>query len=130
MIIDKIVLQDGGFIINVDTVEERDRLILLGVDVDYIEKENIEKETYAFFERVIEEHLDTKAQSFGYENIMSARSYAGYENKFKAEATTLAIWASSCWVKAEEIETAVKNGEREIPTVDELFEEMPVYTGS
>lgn len=75
----------------------------------------------------IQNLLDTTAQSFRYDNIVSVRSYAGYVNPFQEEAQTLAIWASSCWVKAGEIEAEVTDGTRAIPTVDEVLAELPIY---
>lgn len=79
------------------------------------------------FNRAIEKHLDNKAKEFRYDNIMSARSYAGYDNPFQAEAQKLAVWASNCWVKAGEIEADVKAGKRDMPTIDEVLSELPVY---
>jgi len=79
------------------------------------------------FNNAIQTHLDNKAKEFRYDNIMSARSYAGYENPFQAEAQKLAVWASNCWVKAGEIEDDVKAGNREMPTVDEVLSELPIY---
>jgi len=75
----------------------------------------------------IQNHLDTKAQEFRYDNMMSARSYTGYTNAFQAEAQALATWASECWVVAGEIEADVEAGTREMPTVDEVLAELPVY---
>lgn len=76
----------------------------------------------------IQSLLDMKAQEFRYDNMVSARSYAGYENPFQAEAQSLAVWASSCWVKAGEIEAEVIAGTRAMPTVEEVLAEMPVYS--
>ena len=75
----------------------------------------------------IQNHLDTKAKEFRYYNIISARSYAGYDNPFQAEAQTLAVWAADCWVKAGEIEADVEAGNREMPTAEEVLAELPVY---
>jgi hypothetical protein len=75
----------------------------------------------------IQKLLDTTAQSYRYDNIMSARSYAGYANQFQEEAKTLAEWSSNCWVKAGEIEAEIKAGSIAIPSVDELLTEIPTY---
>lgn len=75
----------------------------------------------------IQKLLDTKAQEYRYDNIMSARSYAGYENPFKAEALKLSVWASNCWEKAGQIESEVDSGAREMPTVEQVISEMPIY---
>ena len=71
--------------------------------------------------------LDTTAQSFRYDNIMSARSYTGYTNPFQTEALKLADWSAACWNTAGEIEIAVLNGTRSIPTIEEVLAELPVF---
>lgn len=85
------------------------------------------KDTKKEFNNAIQKHLDTKAQELRYDNIMSARSYAGYDNPFQAEALKLSQWASRCWVVAGQIETDVSNGTRTMPTVDEVLSELPKY---
>ena len=92
-----------------------------------INKKIIVKFKQKAFNNAIQTHLDKKAQEFRYDNIMSARSYAGYENPFQAEAQKLAVWASNCWVKAGEIEADVESGKRDMPTIDEVLSELPVY---
>jgi len=85
------------------------------------------KESYDEISKAIQKYLDKKAQEFRYDNIMSARSYTGYENPFKVEAEKLAIWASNCWLKAGEIEAAVKAEKRAMPSVDEVLSELPAF---
>ena len=99
--------------------EEIDNKIL---ELEQIEQANI-------INVAIQNHLDTKAQEFRYDNMMSARSYAGYTNQFQTEATALAQWASECWVVAGQIEADVQAGVRTMPTVDEVLAELPVYGG-
>lgn len=79
------------------------------------------------FNNAIQTHLDTKAKEFRYDNIMSARSYAGYTNPFQSEAKKLAIWASNCWVKAGELEADVQDGNRDMTGIDEVINELPLY---
>jgi hypothetical protein len=77
--------------------------------------------------KAIQQHLDNKAKELRYDNMMSTRSYTGYENPYQDEAQKLAVWCSDCWAKAGEIEADVLAGNREMPTVDELIAELPVY---
>lgn len=79
------------------------------------------------FNNAIQNHLDSKAQEMRYDNIMSARSWAGYENPYQAEALKLAKWASECWTVAGQIETDVSSGARDMPTIDEVLSELPKY---
>jgi len=79
------------------------------------------------FNDFIQKHLDTKAQSLRYDNINSIGKYVGYENDFRTEAEKLGTWASSCWKVAGEIEIDVKDGKRELPTSNEVINELPIY---
>lgn len=50
------------------------------------------------FQGVAKETLDSLAQSWGYDNIVSACSYANSTNaKFKAEALALISWRDAIW---------------------------------
>ena len=69
--------------------------------------------------------LNAKAQELRYDNIMSARSYAGYANPFQVEALKLAEWSSACWIKASTIEVDVMAGNRVAPSLSDLLLEMP-----
>lgn len=76
----------------------------------------------AEIEQAIQSMLDAKARELRYDNIMSARSYAGYVNTFQSEAQALAVWCSECWKKAGELE-ATGN----VYTVEEVLAQMPSY---
>jgi len=75
----------------------------------------------------IQNHLDTKAQEFRYDNMMSARSYAGYTNPYQEEAQALATWCADCWATAGTIQADIEAGNRTMPTTDEVLAELPVY---
>ena len=77
----------------------------------------------------VQSHLDSKAREFRYDDMKSARSYAGYTNAFQAEAISLGQWASECWVYAGQVEADVLAGTRTMPTPTELIAELPVYVG-
>jgi len=116
-----------GVIYGVNTVEDKDFLIRKGFDIAKLETDTLIKEKKIAFNNAIQTHLDSKAKEFRYDNMMSARSYAGYDNPFQAEAQKLAVWASNCWVKAGAIEADVEAGKRDMPTIDEVLSELPVY---
>lgn len=119
-----------------DYVLLRDKSVVAAVEVESAlatqQKEiavaTIEK-TKTDLSNAVQSLLDTKAQEFRYDNMMSARSYAGYTNPFQTEAQSLAIWAADCWVAAGQIEADVIAGNRTIPTAEEVQSEMPVYVG-
>ena len=75
----------------------------------------------------IQNHLDTKAQEFRYDNMMSARSYAGCTNPYQEEAQALATWCADCWATAGTIQADIEAGNRTMPTTDEALAELPVY---
>jgi len=92
-----------------------------------IDEEQFLKEKQKALNNAIQTHLDEKAQEFRYDNMISARSYAGFVNPYKAEAQKLAVWASNCWFKFGEINNDVQSGKREIPTVDVFLSELPLF---
>ncbi len=96
--------------------------------LDALDNEKLTKQVQDI-NNAIQNHLDTKAQEFKYDNMMSARSYAGYTNPFQAEAQALATWCADCWATAGTIQADVEAGNRAMPTVDEVLAELPVYQG-
>ncbi len=77
---------------------------------------------------VIQEHMDTVARGRRYDSIASLVSYAGDSDPiFNAEGTAGKAWRSACWLKGKEVEAAVLNGDRQIPTKSELIAELPVF---
>lgn len=80
------------------------------------------EEIKAEIEQAIQNMLDTKAKELRYDNMMSARSYAGYVNPFQVEAQALAVWCANCWIKAGELEALGTP-----MTVEEVLAQMPVF---
>ena len=78
--------------------------------------------------KAIENLLDTTSQTYRYDDMKSVRSYTGFDNVFRDECIKLATWGSDCWVVAGQIEYDVLNGNRAMPTVEELINELPTYT--
>lgn len=78
------------------------------------------------FIQSIQKMLDEKAQQKGYDNINSIAKYLGYENRFRSECESLGVWCAECWDTAHSILLSVENGERNMPTVQEVIEEMPI----
>lgn len=91
------------------------------------QSELYKKATQDAISKAIQQHLDAKAQELRYDNMMSARSYAGYTNPFQTEAQALATWCADCWAKAGQIEADVEAGNRPMPTAEEVISELPTY---
>jgi hypothetical protein len=75
----------------------------------------------------IQDRLDTFAQSRGYDNIHTASSYRDDEDsQFALEGSYCCKMRSRTWKKCYEILTEVTAGERPVPLLDELMDELPV----
>ena len=91
-----------------------------------IEKAETDK-TYKY-KSAIQDWLDSKAREHGYDNIISACSYAGYTNPFQDEAKRFIKWRGSVWETAYQIMQDVENGDREPPaTPQDLISELPTF---
>ena len=77
------------------------------------------------FEGAIQNHLDTTAQAAGYDNMLSASSYAGFANSFQVESQNFIAWRGSVWDYAYAELAKVQAGTRIVPTIDEFIAELP-----
>lgn len=69
------------------------------------------------YETAIQGALDTYAQSWGYDSLVTAASYAASTiPKYAAEAKALIAWRDEVWVWAEAYEAQVIAGTVTIPT--------------
>lgn len=86
------------------------------------------EELTALFKEKIQELLDTKAREKGYDDILSACSYAGYENEFKAEGEAFGIWRAKVWKYGYALLEAISKGEKALPkSFEELMKELPKF---
>lgn len=46
---------------------------------------------------IVQYELDKTAKTFDFDDINTARTYAGYENQFQEQALKLAKWSSDVW---------------------------------
>lgn len=75
----------------------------------------------------IQAHMDTASQSYGYDDVKAAVTYADEPAvpKFQAEGRAFRAWRSLVWAHAYGVLDAVQAGDRERPTADELLAELP-----
>lgn len=73
----------------------------------------------------VQSHLDAKARTKNYDDIVSACSYAGAPNPFQAEGVKFVAWRGGVWAKCYEIMGEVQTGGRPAPTIAELIAELP-----
>lgn len=79
-------------------------------------------------EQAVQAHLDAGAKLAGYDNILSACSYAGAPNAYQAEGASFIAWRGAVWVYCNALVASVLNGTSPIPTVQELISTLPRRT--
>lgn len=77
------------------------------------------------FKSKIQNTLDEAARAKGYDDIISACSYAGYPNVFQAEAIAFGQWRANVWAYGYAELDKVMAGTRPVPTVAEILAELP-----
>jgi len=76
-------------------------------------------------EQVVQSYLDGEAQKLGYDNIVSACTYASASNPFQEEGQSFVSWRGNVWKTCYQILEDVEAGIREVPTEAELLAELP-----
>ncbi|WP_288355208.1 hypothetical protein [uncultured Pseudomonas sp.] len=89
--------------------------------------EEAREELAAQFEQAIQSHLNSAAQSLGYDSIATAVSYAEEPavQRFQNDGKAFRAWRSLVWAYAYQELAKVKAGEREIPALDAFLAELP-----
>jgi len=75
----------------------------------------------------VQQHLDNIARSNGYDNIISACSYAGVENPFQVESQSFITWRANIWAECHIIVEQVESGTIAVPTESELIAMLPAF---
>ena len=92
-----------------------------------IVSKNLEELT-ALFKEKTQQLLDAKAREKGYDDILSACSYAGYDNDFRAEGESFGIWRAKVWKYGYGLLSAIAEGKHKMPkSFDEILAEMPTF---
>lgn len=73
----------------------------------------------------VQAHLDSAAQSKGYDNITSACSYAAAPNVFQAEGISFLTWRADVWSACHAMLADVQAGTRPMPTPGEIIADLP-----
>lgn len=79
------------------------------------------------FKARVDEIMNKEARARGYDDIVSAVSYAGYENAFQKEALAFGKWRSNVWSWGYSLLNQIQNSEININelNIDEVFKDMP-----
>ena len=96
------------------------------VSMEYSIRYNIQKN----YEKEIQYLLDLTARKHGYDNIYTASLRASIPSSaFHSEGVAFAEWMDTVWDTAYGILHEVDAGTRPTPTIAELLQELPRYTG-
>jgi hypothetical protein len=75
----------------------------------------------------VQRYMDETAQTRGYDNIHTACSYVNSTDAiFAQEGAACLAWRDQVWRTCYNILDQVMNGDREVPSLEELIEELPV----
>lgn len=77
------------------------------------------------YEEYIQNHLDSKAKEYKYDNILSACTYGIARGRFQSEGLRFAEWRTDVWDYCYTELDKVKQGTRTKPTIDEFILELP-----
>lgn len=77
-------------------------------------------------EEAVQNNLEAAARGRGYDNIVSACSYAAAANSFQAEGIAYLNWRAAVWQHCYQVLADVQAGARAAPTAAELIAELPV----
>lgn len=78
------------------------------------------------FKAYVQIILDTKAKEKGYDNIVSACSYGGYDNEFRQEGELFGKWRANVWKWGFKMLADIQSGKREMPkSFAEAVADMP-----
>lgn len=75
----------------------------------------------------VQAHMESVAREHGYDNLLSACSYAAVANAFQAESQTFIEWRSNCWTTCHAVMAQVEAGDIAVPTESELVAMLPVF---
>lgn len=76
--------------------------------------------------QAVQSLLDSTVQAHNYDGILSACTYANSKNPtFSAEGQACIEWRDAVWSTCYQILGDVQSGERNVPSVSELMNELP-----
>ena len=127
--LDYLVVSYDEYPVNTDEFQKVVQASMIDDDVYKVSYKIVSKnleELTALFKEKTQELLDAKAREKGYDDILSACSYAGYDNDFRAEGEAFGIWRAKVWKYGYGLLNAIAEGKHKMPkSFDEILAEMP-----
>lgn len=127
--LDYLVVSYDEYPVNTDEFQKVVQASMIDDDVYKVSYKIVNKnldELTALFKEKTQELLDAKARERGYDDILSACSYAGYDNDFRAEGEAFGIWRAKVWKYGYALLNAIAEGKHKMPkSFDEILAEMP-----
>lgn len=107
-----------------EVITESERAYEISYEVVQKSLDDLEKA----FKVLVQGILDTKAKEHGYDSIVSACSYAGYDNEFRSEGEKFGVWRAHIWQWGYALLADIKAGRKAIPSsLEEALAGMPTY---
>ncbi len=75
----------------------------------------------------VQTYMESVARNKGYDNLLSACSYAAVANAFQAESLKFIEWRSECWTTCHQVMADAEAGNIAVPTEAELVAMLPVF---
>lgn len=76
-------------------------------------------------EATVQKHINTTIKDLGYDDENSIAKYLVEGNPFYDECAAISIWIGNVWVYAHQVQADIVVGNRTMPTIEELIEELP-----
>lgn len=94
---------------------------------DWVERQKSIEELRPEYEQEVQKHLDSVARQRGYDNVLTACSYAGAPNPFQAESLQFVSWRGEVWKAAFDMFNEVAAGEIPLPTKEQAIANLPEF---
>lgn len=86
-----------------------------------------QSEVIAQYERALDNHLDSVAKQYRYNDRFTFALRAGYPGPYHDEAVAFAAWMDTCNVQAFTLLSEVQAGNATMPTIEGFIESLPVF---
>lgn len=83
------------------------------------------QQTKAALQAAVQQFMDADAKAHGYDNLLSACSYAAGPNPYQVEGEAYLTWRGAVWAYCYTVLAAVEAGTQVAPTAEALIAALP-----